>query len=250
MNWDVLKKGGRIRKDPGGIGRELGWLTKGAAHLLMDHLTSLKHSGGILTKQSDGSSESVSGLTHGLVIPKSILVVESKLVKLVLTSHVVVALEDAQTLALGNVVGNVGTRAVITLESTLGFQHSKVSRTKHPAHRRHSDGSVGGSNTDFLGARHDVFFIPFLVVCRRCCWCFEERFVSSSGFPGNGFESWKETFEEPRCFRLAFPLYHWRVAESSSEVVSLHTFGGCCRIRSLGSEPDQHRIPSSETPCQ
>lgn len=139
-------------------------LSNGAVHLLMDHLTMRENVGGILTKQPDGSSEKVSGLAHGLVIPKSILVIQPKLVKLVLQSRVVVALEDTQALSLGNVVGNVSTRVVITLESILGFQHSKVSRTKHPAHRRHSDGSVGGSNTDFLGARHDVFFIPFLVL--------------------------------------------------------------------------------------
>lgn len=136
-------------------------LSNGVVHLLMDHLTTRENAGGILSKHSDGSSENVSGLAHGLVIPKSILVVESKLVKLVLQSRVVVALEDTQALSLGNVVGNVSTRAVITLESILGLQHSKVSRTKHPAHRRHSDGGVGGSNTDFLGVHHDVF--PFLV---------------------------------------------------------------------------------------
>lgn len=139
-------------------------LSSRAIGLLVDHLTTGENVGGILSKHSDGSSENVSGLTHGLVIPKSILVVESKLVKLVLQSRVVVALEDTQALTLGNVVGNVGTRAVITLESMLGFQHPKVSRTKHPAHRRHSDGGVGGSNTDFLGVHHDVFFIPFLVL--------------------------------------------------------------------------------------
>lgn len=139
-------------------------LSNGVVHLLMDHLTKRENVGGILSKETDGSAKNVSGLTHGLVIPKSILVIESKLVKLVLTSQVVVTLEGTQSLTLGNVVGNVGTRAVITLESILGFQHPKMCRTKHPAHRRHSDGSVGGSNTDFLGAHHDVFFIPFLVL--------------------------------------------------------------------------------------
>jgi hypothetical protein len=164
MDWTVLLEGEWIRKDPGVIGEGVVMLSSRAIGLLVDHLTTGENVGGTLTKHSDGSAKNVSGLTHGLVIPKSVLVIQPKLVKLVLTSHVVVALEDAQTLALGNVVGNVGTRAVITLESTLGFQHSKVSRTKHPAHRRQSDGGVGGSDTDFLGARHDVFFIPFLVL--------------------------------------------------------------------------------------
>lgn len=149
-------------------------LPNGVVHLLMDHLTKRENVGGILSKHSDGSSENVSGLTHGLVIPKSILVIQPKLVKLVLTSQVVVTLEGTQSLALGNVVGNVGTRAVITLESILGFQHPKMCRTKHPAHRRHSDGSVGGSNTDFLGVHHVVFlFLLFADVV--CCWCFEEK---------------------------------------------------------------------------
>lgn len=160
----MLLEGEWIRKDPGAIGEEVVMLSSRAIGLLVDHLTTRENVGGTLTKHSDGSSENVSGLTHGLVIPKSILVIQPKLVKLVLTSQVVVTLEGTQSLTLGNVVGNVGTRAVITLESILGFQHPKMCRTKHPAHRRHSDGSVGGSNTDFLGAHHDVFFIPFLVL--------------------------------------------------------------------------------------
>jgi len=160
-----------IIKDPGGIGRELSWLSNGEVHSLMNHLTSLKHRGGILTKQPDGSSESVSGLTHGLVVPKSILVIQPKLIKLILASHVEVLLKNTKSLALrGNAGSNVGTVEIEPLESILGKEHPKMCRTKHSAHRRHSGRNV--ESESLVLSIHDVFFIPFLV-CRRCCCCCE-----------------------------------------------------------------------------
>lgn len=143
----------------------------------MNHLTTGENVGGILTKESDGSSEKVSGFAHGLVIPHSDLIVESELVKIVLQSQVVVLLDSTKSLTLGDVAGNVGTGAIKALESRLGFKHPTMCRTKRSSHRRHSDRSVGGSDTDFVGVRHDVSFIPFLVCCVADVVCVERKSV-------------------------------------------------------------------------
>lgn len=172
-----------IRKDPGGIGRELSWLSNGEVHSLMNHLTSLKHRSGIHPKHSNGSSKSVSGLTHGLVIPKSILVIQPKLIKLILTSHVEVLLKNTKSLALGNAGSNVGTVEIEPLESILGKEHPKMCRSKHSAHRRHSGRNV--ESESLVLSIHDVFFIPFLV-CRRCCCELVELDFLESGLNHRG----------------------------------------------------------------
>lgn len=219
-----------IRKDPRGIGRELSWLSNGAVHSLMNHLTSLKHRGGIHSKHSNGSSESVSGLTHGLVIPKSILIIQLKPRKLLLQSNVTVLLESTEFLALDVVCNcNISTSVVKTLESNLALQHPKVCRTKHSAHRRHSGRNV--ESESLVLSIHDVFFIPFLVYRRCCCELVELDFLESGlnhrgrhpkSFDGSGSHSGCISEEGPSQVHSEVAVVSDHPNPYPSQIKSLH----------------------------